>query len=124
MRPKSKNQILLLPTSTRKPPNLRKNYPTKNVTVYLDENNNTRDKYGRLLAYVKLPVRRFLNEVMLSEGFAYTDWRFHHSLYHKYKKLEAAARRQKKGLWLNVTLEQMPEWRQQKMPNIKIQTAK
>jgi micrococcal nuclease len=89
----------------------------KNVTIYLDENNDTRDKYGRLLAYVKLPDGRFLNEVTLSEGYAYADWRFHHSLYHKYKQLEAAARRQKKGLWLNVTLEQMPEWRQDRIKN-------
>jgi micrococcal nuclease len=84
----------------------------KKVTVYLDENNNTRDKYRRLLAYVKLPDGRFLNEVLLSEGYAYADWRFRHSFYHKYKKLETAARRQKKGLWPNVTPEQMPEWRQ------------
>jgi micrococcal nuclease len=90
----------------------------KKVAVYLDENNNTRDKYDRLLAYVKLPDERFLNEVLLSEGFAYADWRFRHSLYHKYKKLEAAARRQKKGLWLNVKPEQMPEWRQKRKPNL------
>jgi len=90
----------------------------KKVAVYLDENNDTRDKYSRLLAYVKLPDGRFLNEVLLSEGFAYADWRFHHSLYHKYKQLEAAARSQKRGLWEKVTREQMPEWRQNK---IKIQ---
>lgn len=84
----------------------------KKVVIYLDEDNSTRDKYDRLLAYVKLPDGRFLNEVLLSEGFAYADWRFHHSLYHKYKQLEAAARRQKKGLWANVKPEQMPQWRQ------------
>jgi len=88
----------------------------KQVTVYLEEH-RTRDKYSRLLAYVKLPDERFLNEVLISEGFAYADWRFRHSLYHKYKQLEAAARRQKKGLWLNVTPEQMPEWRQNKIKN-------
>ena len=89
----------------------------KKVTIYLDEDNRTRDKYSRLLAYVKLPDERFLNEVLISEGFAYADWRFRHSLYHKYKQLEAAARSQKKGLWPNVTPEQMPEWRQNKIKN-------
>jgi micrococcal nuclease len=89
----------------------------KQVTVYLDENNRTRGKFGRLLAYVKLPDGRFLNEVLLGEGFAYADTRFRHSLYHKYKQLEASAQSGKKGLWKEVTPEQMPEWRQQKMKN-------
>jgi micrococcal nuclease len=83
----------------------------KQVTVYLDEG-STRGKYGRLLAYVKLPDGRFLNEALLSEGFAYADLRFRHSFYNKYRQLEAAARGQKKGLWLKVTPEQMPKWRQ------------
>jgi micrococcal nuclease len=94
----------------------------KQVTVYLEEH-RTRDKYSRLLAYVKLPDERFLNEVLISEGFAYADTRFQHSFYHKYKQLEAAARSQKKGLWPNVTPEQMPEWRQEKS-RIKMQKAK
>jgi micrococcal nuclease len=87
----------------------------KPVTVYLDKT-RTRDnkKYNRLLAYVKLPDGGFLNEVLLTEGFAYSDLRFKHNLYNKYKQLEAAARSQKKGLWLGVTPEQWPEWRQQK----------
>jgi micrococcal nuclease len=82
----------------------------KQVTIYLDEI-DTRDKYNRLLAYIKLPNGRFLNEALLSEGFAYADTRFHHSFYNRYKQLEAAARSQKKGLWEKVTPEQMPGWR-------------
>jgi len=85
----------------------------KTVTIYLDGGNRTRDnkEYNRLLAYVQLPNSRFLNEVLVSEGFAYADLRFRHSFYNKYKQLEAAARSQKKGLWENVTPEQMPYWR-------------
>ena len=85
----------------------------KPVTIYLEEH-RTRDKYKRLLAYVQMPDKSFLNEVLLSEGFAYADTRFQHSFYHKYQQLEAAARSQKKGLWEKVTPEQMPEWRQRK----------
>jgi len=85
----------------------------KQVTIYLEEH-RTRGYYGRLLAYVQLPDDRFLNEVLLTEGFAYADVRFRHSFYHKYKQLEAAARSQKKGLWQGVTPEQMPQWRQKK----------
>jgi len=81
----------------------------KKVTVYLEEH-RTRGYYGRLLAYVQLPDDRFLNEVLLTEGFAYADTRFRHSFYHKYQQLEAAARSQKKGLWEKITPEQMPQW--------------
>jgi endonuclease YncB( thermonuclease family) len=70
----------------------------KQVSIYLEEH-STRGKYDRLLAYVQLPDGRFLNEVLLTEGFAYADLRFRHSLYQKYKQLESSARRQQKGLW-------------------------
>ncbi|MFC1738188.1 thermonuclease family protein [Planctomycetota bacterium] len=90
----------------------------KQVTVYLDEGNNTRGYYGRLLAYIKLAGGGFLNEVMLTEGFAYADSRFRHSLYNKYRQLEAVAKSQKKGLWEKVTDEQLPEWLQSKKPNL------
>jgi micrococcal nuclease len=92
----------------------------RQVTVYLDTGNRTRGKYGRLLAYVQLPDDRFLNEVLLSEGFAYADLRFRHSFYHKYQQLQAGARRQKKGLWASVTRGQLPEWLQRERPNLQI----
>ncbi len=83
----------------------------KEVTVYLDIENRTRGYYGRLLAYVHLPGSDSLNELLLTEGFAYADLRFDHSLYNKYKQLEAAARSQEKGLWKEVTSDRLPEWR-------------
>jgi micrococcal nuclease len=89
----------------------------KPVTVYLEEH-RTRGYYGRLLAYVKLPDDGFLNEVLLNEGFAYADLRFKHSFYNKYKQLEAAARSQKKGLWEEVSREQLPEWLQKRKPKL------
>ncbi len=82
----------------------------KSVTVYLDAPNPTRGKYGRLLAYFKLPDGGFLNEVLLTEGYAYADSRFSHSFYNKYRQLQSRARSGKKGLWQNVTLDQLPEW--------------
>jgi len=86
----------------------------KQVTIYLEKDKKSRDKYHRLLAYIQLPDGTFLNEVLLSEGYAYADLRFKHGLYNKYKQLESAARSQKKGLWANVTEEQMPQWRQKR----------
>jgi len=90
----------------------------KDVTVYLDKDKNSRDKYNRLLAYIQLPDKRFLNEVLLIEGYAYADLRFSHSYYNKYKQLKSAARSQKKGLWANVTREQLPDWLQRERPNL------
>jgi micrococcal nuclease len=90
----------------------------KPAAIYLDKGNRTRGKYGRLLAYVQLPDGRFLNEVLVAEGFAYADLRFRHSFYHKYEQLQASARRQKKGLWPNAKREQLPEWLQRKKPNL------
>ena len=81
----------------------------KQVAVYLSEE-RTRGKYGRLLAYVKLPDGRFLNEVLIEDGFGYADLRFKHSFYNKYQQLGASAKRNKKGLWKNVTRDQLPEW--------------
>ena len=82
-----------------------------NVTVFLDTK-QTRDKYHRLLAYIQLPDKRYLNEVLIEEGFGYADYRFKHDFYNKYKRLESSAKRNKKGLWKDVTPEQMPQWRQ------------
>lgn len=89
----------------------------KQVTIYLDEGNDTRGKYGRLLAYLKLSDGKFLNEIMVTEGFAYADTRFRHSFYNKYNQLQSRARSNKKGLWKNVTPDQMPQWMQQKESN-------
>jgi len=90
----------------------------KQVTIYLDKGNRTRGYYGRLLAYVQLPDKSFLNEVLVAEGFAYADLRFRHSFYYKYQNLQASARRQNKGLWPDVKREQMPEWLQRMKPSL------
>jgi len=82
----------------------------KSVTVYLDSPNPTRGKYGRLLVYAKLPDGGFLNEVLLTEGYAYADSRFSHNFYNKYRQLQSRARSGKKGLWQNVTPDQLPAW--------------
>jgi micrococcal nuclease len=86
----------------------------RTVTLYLDQQAGTRDKYGRLLAYVELPDGRFLNEELLSGGYAYADLRFRHSYSYKYRQLEASARALKQGLWANVTPDQFPLWLQER----------
>ena len=90
----------------------------QSVTVYLDAPNPTRGKYGRLLAYVRLPDGRFLNEVLLAEGCAYADRRFRHSFFNKYKQLESRARSGHKGLWQNAARDQLPDWLQRMEPKL------
>ena len=90
----------------------------KNATVLLDNISHTRDKYDRLLAYIKLDDDRILNEVLIIEGFAYADLRFEHSFYERYSQLETTARRNKKGLWKEVKRTQLPEWLQQMKPKL------
>jgi micrococcal nuclease len=86
----------------------------KLVTVWLDTISATRDRYGRLLAYVRLPDGRVLNELLLSEGYGYAYTVFKHGYSQKYLQLEASAKRAKKGLWAAVTEEQKPDWLQKK----------
>lgn len=86
----------------------------RRVTVYLDRQAGSRDRYDRLLAYLQLPDGRFLNEELLSQGLAYADLRFKHGYYRKYTQLEASARALKEGLWARVTLDQTPVWRRKR----------
>lgn len=85
------------------------------VGVYLDERAGSRDRYERLLAYLELPDGKFLNEELLSGGYAYAERRFRHSYFQKYLQLEAAARSTGQGLWKEVKPEQMPPWLQRKL---------
>jgi micrococcal nuclease len=84
------------------------------VTIILDQVSPARDRYGRLLAYIKLSDDRMLNESLISDGYAYADSRFRHSFYKTYMQLQAKARRLKKGLWKEITPDQMPPWMQKK----------
>ena len=73
----------------------------------------TRGKYGRLLAYVYLERGGpMFNEMLLEEGFAYADLRFDHHYYNQFKAIEKRARKASKGLWADVSLDKMPEWKQ------------
>lgn len=82
----------------------------KPVIINLQET-QTRDRYGRLLAYVYLSESESLNLAMIRDGHAYADRRFSHPLRGQFEAAENEARKAKRGLWKEVTVEQMPEWR-------------
>jgi micrococcal nuclease len=83
----------------------------KDVVLRL-ESTETRDRYGRLLAYLYTPEGENLNESLIRDGQAYADRRHPHSFRPQFEAAENEARRAKRGLWKDVTIEQMPEWRQ------------
>ncbi len=73
----------------------------------------TRDKYGRLLAYIYFgDPPQMLNEEIIGRGYGYADTRFSHVWLPRFKELETRARRDGKGLWERVRPHQMPAWRQ------------
>lgn len=73
----------------------------------------TRGKYGRLLAYVYLERGgTMFNELLLEKGYAYADLRFDHHYFDRFKAIEKRARKNRTGLWADVTLDRMPAWKQ------------
>ena len=74
---------------------------------------DTRGKYGRLLAYLKIPGQEVtFNEQLIATGHGYADWRFDHPYKKQFLDVERRARQARKGLWADVRPEQMPGWRQ------------
>jgi len=63
------------------------------------ERHDTRGRYGRLLAYVRLPDGTYLNEQLLMVGLARAEQRFSHSQMDRYVLLERQAKHDEVGLW-------------------------
>ncbi|OGG85844.1 hypothetical protein A2392_00275 [Candidatus Kaiserbacteria bacterium RIFOXYB1_FULL_46_14] len=72
----------------------------QSVKLETDSSQGERDKYGRLLAYVFRADNLFINQKLITEGFAYE---YTYNLPYKYqaefKAAEANARTDKRGLW-------------------------
>jgi endonuclease YncB( thermonuclease family) len=71
---------------------------------------DTRDKFGRLLAYVYLPDGRLYNSQAVREGYAYAETRFKHPRRDEFLREEAQARKELRGLWPGITPDQLPRW--------------
>jgi micrococcal nuclease len=78
-------------------------------TVRLElQPHDTRDKYGRLLAYVYLPDGRMLNRLLVETGHAWADPRYEHRERTAFARLQKQARREKRGLWKDATPADLP----------------
>jgi micrococcal nuclease len=68
----------------------------------------TRDRHGRLLAYVYLPDGRMLNRVLLETGHAFADPRFEHRFVRDFAARMQQARENHLGLWAHATPADLP----------------
>jgi len=68
----------------------------------------TRDKYGRLLAYVILPDKRMLNRLLIAEGYGYADPRYTHPFAREFRALQRQAKLAGRGLWREVKRSDLP----------------
>lgn len=85
------------------------------VRILLEPQQETRGRYGRLLAYVYLPDGAMFNEMLLVGGYAYADPRFKHVYRERFTQLEKQARRQEAGLWQHARFEDYPVWLQRRI---------
>jgi micrococcal nuclease len=67
--------------------------------VYLALDWDTRDRYGRLLAYIYTPDGRCHNAELIRRGYAHAYTRFPFQFLEEFRALEREARMTKAGLW-------------------------
>ena len=94
-------EVLPLPTAPKmampvySPRSGRVSHP---VTLEADPTGDTRDRYGRLLRYVRLDGENF-NARLIREGYGHAIRRFRYSLKAQFIRLEDSARKAGRGLW-------------------------
>jgi len=71
----------------------------KGKQVRLEYGGDSRDRYGRLLAYVYLPDGRLWNRVLLEEGLAAVFRKYDFDRKQEFLEVEAAARKAGRGMW-------------------------
>jgi endonuclease YncB( thermonuclease family) len=81
------------------------------VRIELDHR-STRDKYGRLLAYIHLPDGRMLNRLIVEQGYGYADPRFDHRYDNEFSRLMNRAAKARVGLWKDAMQTDLPAYLQ------------
>ena len=67
--------------------------------VRLEFDQNQRDRYKRLLAYVYLEDGTFLNAEIVKQGYGHAYTKFPFKYMHEFRQYEREARLMKRGLW-------------------------
>ena len=76
---------------------------------------STRGKFGRVLGYVYTQDNKMLNEELLINGYAYADDRWSHRFRTRFSQAEKVSRKNKRGLWQDVSDEDMPKHVRQRL---------
>lgn len=71
----------------------------KGKKVLLEYDGQQKDRYGRLLAYVRLPDGRLLNRLLLENGLAVVYRKFDFQHKNDFLKAEETAKTNRVGLW-------------------------
>jgi endonuclease YncB( thermonuclease family) len=82
------------------------------VTLRLEQP-QTRSEDGALLAYLFLTDTDNLNLDLIRDGQAFADRRVPHAFKAQFEQAEADARRKGRGMWKDLSDDQMPAWRQE-----------
>jgi len=85
------------------------------VRLTLEPGRRTRDKYGRLLAWVALPDGRLLNRLLVEEGYGYADPRFQHERMAEFERTQKDAMNAGRGLWADLSPTDLPYYLQGKL---------
>ncbi len=67
--------------------------------VRIEQDQESRDQYGRTLAYVYLPDGTFLNAEIIRQGYGHAYTRFPFRYERQFVELEREARENDRGLW-------------------------
>ena len=71
----------------------------KDHFLELEFDQNQRDKYKRLLAYVYLEDGTFLNAEIIKKGYGHAYTKFPFKYMNEFREYEMKARVRKRGLW-------------------------
>lgn len=72
----------------------------KSVSLATDPTQGDRDKYGRLLRYVFLEDKTFINKIIIKEGYGHEyTYRIPYKYQKEFKQAQENARLEKRGLW-------------------------
>jgi len=85
----------------------------KTVRLELIKTRNTRDRHGRVLAYVWVDSGReatCLNAELIAGGYGYCDPGFAHHRMDEYRTLQRQARESRAGLWAEVRDSDLPKY--------------
>jgi micrococcal nuclease len=89
---------------------LRQRVDHRDVILQID-GTETRDRFGRILAFVYVADSDCVNMDLVRDGQVYADRRFTSFMRSQLEQAETEARKKGRGLWKDVKPEQMPAWR-------------